>query len=107
MGKKEFIKIIEKFAEKLRKDLSVNNIIFFGSRTSNKYHKDSDIDLMIVSKDFDGMHFINRASKMYNYWESDMPVDFICYTPKEFEILKKKISIVRDALSQGIIIKPK
>jgi len=104
MGKKEFIKMINVFASKLKKDYAVSNIIFFGSRTTDKYHKDSDIDLIIVSDDFEGMHFIDRASKMYDYWESDMPIDFICYTSKEYELLKKRISIVKEALTKGIVL---
>jgi hypothetical protein len=31
-------------------------------------------------------------------------VDFICYTPEEFEKLKKEVSIVSEALKEGIEI---
>jgi len=32
------------------------------------------------------------------------PVDFLCYTPEEFEKLRKRISIVSVALKTGIEI---
>jgi hypothetical protein len=35
---------------------------------------------------------------------SDLSADFICYTPEEFEKLKKEVSIVSEALKEGIEI---
>ena len=37
-------------------------------------------------------------------WPLDLPADFICYTPEEFEKLKKEVSIVSEALKEGIEI---
>jgi len=34
----------------------------------------------------------------------DYPVDFLCYTPEEFEEKRKEISIVRQALKEGVVI---
>ena len=41
---------------------------------------------------------------MYDYWNLDYPVDFLCYTPEEFEKKKKEISIVKEAVKEGIDI---
>ncbi len=98
------IKIIKVFVEKLRNDFNVKEVIFFGSRASGKPKKYSDIDLIIVSDDFEGMNGIERGAKMYDYWDALIPVDFICYTVKEFNYLKKRISIVREALENGISV---
>ena len=104
MDKKKSIEIIKKFVNKLKKDYQINQIIFFGSRVSGKPHKDSDIDIIIVSDDFEGMNRLHRGANMYKYWDALVPVDFLCYTPKEFNILKKRISIVKEALENGILI---
>ena len=96
---------LEKFIRRLSKDFRIQNTILFGSRTTNKFRKNSDVDLIIVSKDFEGVDFFDRGAKMYEYWDMDLPVDFICYTPKEFDNLKKKISIVKEALSNGVVVK--
>lgn len=104
-GKKYIIEEIKKFIEKLSKDFKIQNIVLFGSRATNKFRKNSDVDLIIVSKDFHGMDFFERGAKMYSYWDVDLPVDFICYTPEEFNNLKKKVSIVKEALSGGIIVR--
>jgi hypothetical protein len=102
--RKHIIEGIKKFIRRINKDFQINKIIFFGSRTTNKYNKDSDIDLIIVSDDFEGLDFFERVSKMYNYWELDYPVDFLCYTSNEFTNLKKRISIIKYAIKEGIII---
>lgn len=78
-------------------------MIFFGSRTKNRYKKESDIDLIAVSTYFKNIK-CGRGKDIYNYWNLDYPVDFLCYTPEEFEKLKKQVSIVSHALENGIAI---
>jgi len=98
------IKIIKQFIEKLRKDISIDKVLFFGSRIGSDYLKHSDIDLIIVSRDFLEIDFTKRISMMYDYWQSNYDVDFFCYTPKEFAKLSKMINIVSEALKKGIEI---
>ena len=97
--------MIESFKERVNKYMPVNEVILFSSRAVGKSTKDSDVDIIIVSPSFKNMNFFQRGAKMYDYWDLDYPVDFLCYTPEEFEKLKNKISIVREALSTGIVIK--
>ncbi len=80
-------------------------MFFFGSMASKKQHKYSDIDLIIVSSKFKRLNFFKRGARMYDYWNLDYPVDFLCYTPEEFNKLKKQITIVREAVKEGIEIK--
>ena len=105
MGRREhLIKELKKFIERIKKEFKIEIIIFFGSRAIGKQLRDSDIDLIIISKDFRRMNFIERATKMYDFWELDYPVDFLCYTPEEFNKLKNRITIVREAVEGGIEI---
>jgi len=103
MGKKE-IAGIKEFIKKLNTDFKISKVILFGSRASGKFNKNSDIDLIIVSSDFEKMNFLERASKMYDYWELKYPVDFLCYTPEEFNSLKRRITIVKETLKEGIVL---
>ena len=105
MGKKEIIKGLTNFKSKLKGHLNIDSFIFFGSRASGKPKKDSDIDLIIVSKNFEGTKFRYRAMGLYDYWDLDYAVDFLCYTPKEFAKLKDNVSIVREAVESGVEIK--
>ncbi|MBI3412683.1 MAG: hypothetical protein HY051_01210 [Candidatus Aenigmarchaeota archaeon] len=42
--------------------------------------------------------------KWHVVFKMGYPVDFICYTPEEFEREKKRVSIVSTALKEGIEI---
>jgi len=105
MGSKKFIiKKLREFKENLKNKIYVNKVIFFGSRAWGKPHKDSDIDLIVVSKNFEGKKFRKRAIGFYNYWDLNYPVDFLCYTPEEFHKLSRQITIVKEAAENGIEI---
>ena len=104
MGRRTIVKQLKEFKNTVRKDIRINKMIFFGSRSRGRFHQDSDIDLVIVSPKFRRLNFFKRGAKMYDYWNLNYPVDFLCYTPEEFNKLKKQITIVRDAVKQGIEI---
>ena len=104
-NKKNILEKLKKFKKNLKKRIDVGRIIFFGSRVSGKPHKDSDIDLLIVSKDFKNKKFRYSALGFYDYWDLDYAVDFLCYTPEEFNKLKNQITIVREAVNNGVEIK--
>lgn len=105
MGEKiDIMSALSEFKDKLSKKIKVQKMVLFGSYATGKYTKDSDIDLLIVSPDFKDKRFIKRSIGFYKFWGLDLPVDYICYTPTEFEKLKKKISLVSMALKEGIVI---
>ena len=89
----------------VNKEMPIKKMILFGSRANGKAKKGSDVDLLIVSKKFENLDFFERGAKMYDYWDLKYPVDFICYTPKEFDRLKKMVTIVREAVRNGIVVK--
>lgn len=102
--KKSLIKKLKIFKDNLNKDMPVYRMVFFGSRAKGKPHRWSDVDLIVVSNKFRGMKFYKRGSRMYDYWTYNYPVDFLCYTPEEFNRLKKQITIIREAVKEGIEI---
>jgi len=105
MGKKKYIiRRLLNFKNKASKDFPIMKMVFFGSRTTDKQHRDSDIDLIIVSQKFRGLNFFKRGARMYDYWDIGYPVDFLCYTPGEFKKLSKQITIVSQALKEGVEI---
>ena len=97
-------KIIKKFNEDVSKEFPINKIILFGSRAEGEHKRDSDFDIIIVSDKFQKTSRLKRAIKLYDYWDYDFPVDFICLTYSEFNRLKQKATIIREALKKGIEI---
>ena len=100
----DIIKNLSEFKKKLSVDMPLSKMILFGSMATGRAHKDSDIDLILVSHKFRGKKSFKRSIGFYKYWNLDYPVDFICYTPEEFDKLKKQITLVRDAIKRGIEI---
>lgn len=105
MGKKPVADLtIRNFTRKLAKRIHLTKAILFGSRASNTHLKHSDYDVILVSPDFQGIHFTERASEVLRKVEKHFPLDLLCYTPKEFNEKKKQICIVRKAVREGIEI---
>ncbi|MBI2499833.1 nucleotidyltransferase domain-containing protein [Candidatus Woesearchaeota archaeon] len=100
MDKDKIIKELKKFKKKNK----IDKMIFFGSRTNNKYTKYSDIDLIVISSKFKKIKSFKRAPVLRLKWELDYPVDLLCYTPEEFEKKKKEPTIVKEAVENGIEI---
>jgi predicted nucleotidyltransferase len=93
---------IERFLEQVDRDFPVRRLILFGSRARGKARRYSDVDLIVVSPRFRKLNSIERGARMYDYWDLDCPADFLCYTPAEFDRLKMRPTLVRDAVEHGI-----
>ncbi len=103
-GKETLKKKLGLFKMDVSRDFPIEKMVLFGSRATGKTGKNSDIDLIIVSPSFKKMNFIKRAAKMYDYWKLEYPVDFLCYTPDEFNKKKNQVSIVSEAVKYGVDI---
>ena len=104
MAGKKIIKELGRFKKELSRTITISKMIFFGSRAWGKPHRESDVDLMVISPDFYKKRSLSRGVDFYLQWNLNYPVDFLCYTPKEFERKKKQIGIVRQVAEEGIEI---
>lgn len=85
MGKIQ-IKPIEEFLTRVTDQYGPEHIILFGSRARGHARRDSDFDLIIVSRAFEGVHLHDRAVSMYGLvGDSNAFFDFICLTPVEYK----------------------
>ena len=94
------MKRLKEFKERNR----ISKLYLFGSMASGKAHEGSDLDLLVVAKQFRGQGLLERAPGLHMDWDLDYPVDFLCYTPQEFDRLRKRITIVKEAVERGIEI---
>lgn len=99
-NKAKIIKELRNFKEENK----ISKLIFFGSRIKNMHSKYSDVDLIIISSRFNKIKSFKRAPLIRLKWKLEYPVDMLCYTPGEFNKLKKQVSIVRETVSEGIEI---
>ncbi len=92
---------VSAFRRQLEKRFAVERMLLFGSRARGDHFLDSDVDLIIVSRDFAGMRFTERMTRMLEYWEAPVGLEALCYTPEEFEKKKGEVGIVSGALAEG------
>jgi len=99
MGKKEIIEGVREFKKDVEKEFGIERMFIFGSAARGKMGADSDIDILIVGK-----KFFKRAPGLRSHWKLGYPVDFLCYTPEEFNRFRKMVTIVKEAAEEGIEI---
>lgn len=82
--------IIEYLAARLEDNgVRVSKIVVFGSQAGGETHKDSDIDLIIVSESFREKDLFQRAEMIGRAYQATagkflMPMDILMETPEEF-----------------------
>lgn len=94
--------IIQKFKEALTKQgINTDKIILFGSHARGTAGEYSDIDLVIISKDFEDMGFKQRCEVLGRAIAEIMePIEPLAYTPEEFENIPLN-SVINNAINDG------
>lgn len=76
---------IKKFIGELKNTIDVEKAILYGSYARGNPHKDSDIDLAVVSPDFAKMDLFERAELLgRTVRECDHLLEPLAYSPEEF-----------------------
>jgi len=97
----EIVKLIEDFIELVKKDnIKIEKVILFGSYAKGNYHKDSDIDLAIISPDFKQSDYIKNMSKLL-LKSIELKVD-IQTLPFSMEEYNEPIGIMEEILNTGV-----
>jgi uncharacterized protein len=103
-SEKNLMEGLKSFKKSISKRYTLTKVILFGSQVTGKNRADSDVDLVIVSPNFKDVKFYKRPVDLYDDWKINYPVDFLCYTTEEFAEKSKQITIVREAVKNGITI---
>lgn len=90
------------FASRLREEVGAQKVILFGSRARGDWLKESDYDFLVVADCFQDVPFSERPVGLYQHWKGRPGVELLCYTPREFERKRRQITIVREAVREGI-----
>lgn len=77
-------------------------VIVFGSRVRGDALKDSDLDVLVVSADFEGVPWLERPVRVYRECDIRFGVELLCYTPAEFARKREELGIVQAALREGV-----
>ncbi|GBC71821.1 hypothetical protein HRbin02_01609 [Candidatus Calditenuaceae archaeon HR02] len=61
------------------------NVFLFGSYAKRVHLIDSDVDVVVASKAFEGMNYVDRVALVREKLPPEISLDIISLTPKEFE----------------------
>ena len=103
MDKNAVLKIIHRFKKAVEsRDVTIKQIILFGSFKDGTFREDSDIDLVVISDDFDGMDYWQRidilSEAIYEVFE---PIEAVAITPYEWN---RRESLVVDYARNGEVV---
>ena len=92
MDKRTINQIIKFLKQSLNESgLNVDSIAIFGSAMTGKMHAESDLDLIIISKDFANKDIFERSkmtikTEIDTYKKFKAPMDILNLTPEEYNI---------------------
>lgn len=92
----EVKEVLRNFTLRIRERFSDVQVYLFGSYARGDWLHDSDIDLIIVSKAFEGLDISKRYSLVRRMLPATVSVELLLYTPDEFRNVKHSV-IIGDA----------
>jgi len=105
MDKDAVLSVVGRFRRALETHgVKPSKIILFGSHATATAHPGSDIDLVVVSRDFDGKDYWARidllVAAIYDVFE---PIEAVAMTPEEWE---SGDSAIADYARRGELVYP-
>jgi uncharacterized protein len=103
MDKSSVLKIIFSFKNVLEsKGTKVDKLILFGSYASGQYREDSDIDLVVISRDFENKGYWQRIDILTDaIYEIFEPIEATAFTPQEWQ---SRESLIADFAQNGEVV---
>ncbi len=77
-------------------------IYLCGSYARGDWLKDSDVDLIVISKIFAGLHIGARFARVKRLMDPGLSLDTLAYTPSEFEEARSRSTILEDMLNYAL-----
>jgi len=103
MDKNAVLEIISAFRDILEsKGIKADKLILFGSYATGHYRQDSDIDIVVISRDFENKTYWQRidilSEAIYDIFE---PIEATAFTPREWQ---SRESFIADFAQKGEVI---
>ncbi len=87
MDKKTVLTVISDFKKALESaGIKPQKILLYGSYATGNYRPDSDIDLVVISEDFEGKSYWQRIDLLSGaIYKVFQPIEAVAMTPQEWE----------------------
>lgn len=105
MARKKNIKlIVKRFVEKMSSEIRIQKVILFGSYASGHPHRDSDVDIAVVSPDLGKRNEMEEMAHLLKEAHTvDIDLEPHPFHPREFRHPEKS-SFVYEILKTGKIV---
>ena len=106
---REFLAKAREWAKELVLELGkhgirVDAVMLFGSYARGDFSSSSDLDLVIVSSDWEGVNYTERLSLLYRLWDKDIDANSVALTPRELRDRLRKSIVLRGASKYWIVL---
>ncbi len=105
-ARKETKRVVLKYISSLQSlGISVQKVILFGSQAKGTFRKDSDIDIAIVSRDFEKMglwekaKYLGRAAREIPY-----PIEALGFSPSQLKKFERG-TMLDEIMRSGVEVK--
>ena len=95
-------RFVARYLPRLRRRYQPEFVLVFGSRARGEALAESDLDLLVVSRRFRGVSFLDRARWLLSDLDLPFAADGLCYTPEEFARKRRELGTVSQALEEGL-----
>jgi len=95
---------LSRFLQALSARFPLERALIFGSRARGDELLDSDYDLLLVSPAFEDLAWPDRLRAALDLWDLDVDLQPLCYTPSEFTRKSAEISVVAEAVREGVAV---
>ena len=94
---------IKKFIEKINESqIHINDLYLFGSSAKGTNDKYSDIDIAVISRDFEGIRFYDKQKLFDAVISTDVNIEPLTFKPEDFN---EDNPIVHEIKKNGINLK--
>lgn len=97
---KEIMGSVQKYVEIVKDKYKVETIILFGSYAKGTNHKDSDIDIAVVTDDFEGDKFDAQVKLGLLTWDVDVRIEPHLITVEDYKSIGNEL--VWEIINTGI-----
>lgn len=97
-------RVTRDYVRRLGQRVRVQRAILTGSWARGTYLEDSDVDMIVVSDDFEDMSLAERLVFLQKHWKAKIPLEAFGYTMSEFRTVRRISSYVKDGARHGITI---
>jgi predicted nucleotidyltransferase len=103
MDKRAVLEIISAFIKAIESEgIKIDKLILFGSYATGEFREDSDIDIVVISRDFNNKSYWERIDILSNViYQIYEPIEATAFTPEEWE---SEDSLIVDYAKNGEVV---